>query len=353
MTSPKVDNLSAFQAQYPSVLMTSSKPGRVTQLVQRIIQFVHKKIGLSILQSQSNPYHFNPSEQLKGHQKLEELGGKHIKFRTADGFLLKGMQFLGKGCNKNSPTLILFNGSAIRYEFYGSQTFSSIRLFTISNWLKLGVNVVIFNYRGVENPGSATKDGLTLDGDAAYQYVKDELKVSENKIIFHGHSLGAAIASEVIKLHPMVNFCSDRSFYLLSELVRLLFKNRIFGGRLIGFFLSRIIIMAGWEYNVFENWNKIEGHKWVITHPHDPIIPKGIRLVEKLINDPTISKIEMKSRKFKTKKGLDVDENISLISRPTKSQIIFAGNSAHMRKLQGVEEKTLYKKEIHFILTQH
>lgn len=350
MTSPKA--VSAFQAQYPSVLMTSSEPGRIRQLVNRIVHFVHRKIGLFVLQSQGNPYLFTPSEKLKGHQKLEEIGGKLIEFKTADGFLLKGMHFLGKDCNKNSPTLILFNGSAVRYELYGSQKFSPIRLFAISNWLKLGVNVVVFNYRGVDHPGTATKTGLTLDGDAIYQYVREELKVPENKIIFHAHSLGAAIASEVAKLHPIVNFCCDRSFYLLSELVKLLFKNRIFGGSVLGFLFSKIIIMTGWEYNVFENWNKIKGHKWVITHPHDPTIPKGVRLVEKLISESITSKIEMKSRKFKTKKGLDVNENVSLINRATQSQIIAAGNSAHMRKLQGIEEKALYEKEIKIIFIQ-
>lgn len=213
--------------------------------------------------------------------------------------------------------------------------------------LKLGVNVLVFNYRGIEsNQGCATRDGLILDGDAAFRYVHEQLTVPENKIIFHGHSLGSGIASEVACRHPKVNFCSDRSFSSLSQQVKMMFGGGIFGNT-----LSSLIKYVGWEFDTFQNLDKIKGHKWIIYHPCDKVIPSGARLIDALsaVNDE-IAVIAMTAQQFQTKKGLR-SEDLSQKPSPTPGEISYAGCSTHMRKLHDIDEKSSYEKQVKLAVT--
>lgn len=336
---------SSFIAQYPSKLKESSNSSIIASALNPIYQFIHKKIGLFVLIAQRNPNHFSQAEGEVGHKKLEALGGKRISFQTADGEEIKGMHFIGKECAENSPTLILFNGNGLRYEEYGSQTIKSIRLFNIKNWLKLGVNVLIFNYRGInQSPGSATRNGLILDGDAAVQYVRDVLKVPEQHIILHGHSLGGAIASEVGALHPQMNYCNDRSFSSLSQHVKI-----IFGGRLIGKIAAKLLVAYGWEFDTVSNWDKIKGHRWVIYHPNDRIIPFGARLIDKI--NKQASMIQMQAQWIQTKNG-NRPEDPALLEKPTQNDFSFSQASAHMRQMRGPYEKELYSKQIQTALSE-
>lgn len=172
-----------FQARYPADFKPVVYQNSLSSSLHSLYLFFHRQLGLHILVAQNNPNRFTPKEGEVGHARLRQLGGKRVQFKTADQHVINGMHFIGKECSEDSPTLILFSGNGLRYEEYGSQTFTAVRLFTVKNWLKIGVNVLIFNYRGIEaHRGCATKNGLVLDGDAAIQYVKDQLKVPEIKL---------------------------------------------------------------------------------------------------------------------------------------------------------------------------
>lgn len=335
-----------FQAQYSQSFQKKADVSWIKAPFNQIALYVHKKLGMHILTAQNNPHKLTLQELERGYQSLVHIGGKPITFETPDGVLLKGMHFIGKGCKEDSPTLILFNGSGMRFEEYGAQTFSVIRIFTINSWLKLGVNVLTFNYRGTDtNPGSATRDGLILDAEAAFQYVHDHLKVPEGKIIFHGHSLGAGIASAVGAKHPSINFCADRPFSSLSQVIKMMF-----GGGMLGIALSSVLKFGDWEYDVVENLNQIKGHKWVIYHPNEKVIPKGAQLMEYIhLVNAKIPAIAMKAQQFQTKNGLRL-EDLSLVKSPTPGQISYALCSTHMRKLRGPEEKSAYADQINIAL---
>ena len=312
-----------------------------------IYSYMHKQLGWRILEAQRNPHGFTPEEGEKGRAVLKQCGGKRISYTTADNLVINGMHFLGRGCSENSPTLILFNGAGIRYEEYGSQLFNSVRIFTIKHWLKLGLNVLIFNYRGIEtSQGSATRNGLILDGDASIQYVRDYLKVPEDKIILHGHSLGAGIAAESAVLHPNVHYCNDRSFSSLSQLVKIMYGGGVFGTQ-----MAKLFQIMDWEFNTIDRWDKIKGHKWLIYHPNDRTILVGGRLLDAIKKvDPQAHIIKMSAQVLQTKRGLQL-EDLSQLKNPSNSNLNFARSSTHMRKLYSQEEKSQYEKEVKLALS--
>lgn len=71
---------------------------------------------------------------------------------------------------------------------------------------RLGVQTLMATYRGYGNSergptDGPTEDGLTLDGQAVYDYAKKS--VPESKIFIWGHSLGAAVAAKIASQnHP-------------------------------------------------------------------------------------------------------------------------------------------------------
>ena len=64
---------------------------------------------------------------------------------------------------------------------------------------RLGVNVFAGDYRGFgESDGHPDEEGLSLDADAMADYLTDVLRIPPHHIIVYGHSLGAAVAVELV-----------------------------------------------------------------------------------------------------------------------------------------------------------
>ncbi|HEY4049018.1 MAG TPA: alpha/beta hydrolase [Acidobacteriaceae bacterium] len=70
----------------------------------------------------------------------------------------------------------------------------------------LGINVFAFDYRGF---GSSTKihpseKSVSLDAEAAWQYLVATRHIDPGTIVFYGSKLGAAVAAELALRHPQV-----------------------------------------------------------------------------------------------------------------------------------------------------
>src|SRR6185437_13595364 len=66
-----------------------------------------------------------------------------------------------------------------------------------------GACVVLPEYRGYDGLApSPTYATSAYDARAAYDYVRDPLDVSPERIVFFGHSLGTAIAAELSSVAP-------------------------------------------------------------------------------------------------------------------------------------------------------
>jgi hypothetical protein len=64
---------------------------------------------------------------------------------------------------------------------------------------KLGLNLLAFDYRGYgESGGSPSEQGLYRDAQAAYRYLRETRRVPPERIVVFGHSLGSAVAVDLV-----------------------------------------------------------------------------------------------------------------------------------------------------------
>jgi len=115
-----------------------------------------------------------------------ELDFEDITFKSSDGLRLSGWYIPVEG----SELAVLFchgNGGNIAH-----------RLDSINIFHNLGLNCFIFDYRGYgSSEGKPNEQGTYLDAGAAYQWLREEKKISPDNIIIFGRSLGGSIAAQL------------------------------------------------------------------------------------------------------------------------------------------------------------
>jgi len=219
---------------------------------------------------------------------LEEFNGHSVTLVTPDGVSIDAAYFPGGGdAAQSGPTAIFFPANMQLFENPSSRQY--IRLY-----VQYGINLVMFNYRGVsESGGSISCHGTLLDGETVIQYCTQHLGVPENCLILHGRSIGGGVSAVLSGIHPEVNVCSERSFASLTRVAVCLFRGLLqinpntpmplglnFKERCkfrlkkaLPGIASGLMTCMGWDYLAAEAWHHNNGHKWVFFHPEDRIIP--------------------------------------------------------------------------------
>jgi len=243
---------------------------------------------------------------------LEQFNGDPIKLRTADGFLLDGAYFPGRSekdipADTAGPTVIYFNANMQLFE-------SASAAATVRMYVSKGINVLLFNYRGVgDSEGTLSRNGVIIDGDTAVQYVHEYLEVPESCILCHARSIGGGIANAVAKLHPHVALCNERSFSSLLDVIRIVVYKffGVFNGSITeaaydptggteapkrcscGYEMRRcgagtvtaLAAAIGWDFPASENWRHTKGVKWLLYHPRDAVIPLEASLFNAVLKE--------------------------------------------------------------------
>ena len=114
------------------------------------------------------------------------LDFEEVVFKSADGLQLSGWYIPAE----NSEFTVLFchgNGGNIFH-----------RLDSINIFQNLGLNCLIFDYRGYGNSeGKPSEEGTYLDAEAACDWLIKKKKESADNIIIFGRSLGGSIATQL------------------------------------------------------------------------------------------------------------------------------------------------------------
>jgi len=118
-------------------------------------------------------------------------GARDVVLTTSDGFELGGW-FLP--ADDDAPAVLVANGNG-GHRGYRAPLAEALR--------KRGLSVLLFDYRGYGgNAGSPTEEGLARDVRAAREFLLEEAGIPEERLLYFGESLGAAVVTELAAEHP-------------------------------------------------------------------------------------------------------------------------------------------------------
>jgi hypothetical protein len=125
-----------------------------------------------------------PSRELAASPRDIGLPYEEVRLVTADGVALHGWYIPAVGAR---GTLLFFHGNAGNI----SHRLDSLRIFH-----QLGLNILIFDYRGYgQSEGTPSEAGTHQDALAAWGHLVDTRGESPDRIVLFGRSLGGALAA--------------------------------------------------------------------------------------------------------------------------------------------------------------
>ena len=144
-----------------------------------------------------------------------DLGVRRVELTASDGVRLVSWAMpAGSG---SGYWLLICHGNAGNISEAG-------RPFHYASLRALGLSLLAFDYRGYgESEGVPTEEGLYRDADAAYRYLRDTLEVPAERIVVFGHSLGSAVAVELVSRVPAAGLVLDGALTSVVERAQELF----------------------------------------------------------------------------------------------------------------------------------
>jgi uncharacterized protein len=135
------------------------------------------------------------------------LNHETLQFPTTDGETLHGWWLPHPDAR---GTLLFFHGNAGNI---------SHRLDSLQIFHRLGLNVLIFDYRGYgQSSGSPSEKGLYEDARAAWRWLTDERGVAPGQIVLFGRSMGAAVASRLATEVDAAGLIVESSFSSVPDI---------------------------------------------------------------------------------------------------------------------------------------
>jgi fermentation-respiration switch protein FrsA (DUF1100 family) len=175
---------------------------------------------------------------------------KEAFFSTEEGERLHGWFFPGE---KDSPVILHFHGNAGNI---------SHRLDLAQLFLRKGLSVFLFDYRGFgKSSGRPSESGLYRDGIAAWNYLTEKEKIAPERIVLHGHSIGAAVAIEVALEKKVRGLILESAFTSTKDMAK----------TMVLFALFSPLFPA--HYNNLEKIHRVPVPKLIIHGERDEIVP--------------------------------------------------------------------------------
>jgi hypothetical protein len=134
---------------------------------------------------------------------------------------------------------------------------------SIRDWHRLGVTVVLVDYRGYgKSEGSPSEQGVYLDGEAAYQFVTEELRVPASRLVILGESLGGAPAIRLASKFPCAGLVTQSAFTSIPAMVRSTFP-----------LLPWLWVLARTRFPNLDTIPQVKAPKLIIHSRDDEMIP--------------------------------------------------------------------------------
>ncbi len=153
-----------------------------------------------------------PILQLEATPDQAGMAYEDVYFTTGDGVRLHGWWVPAESGRR----AVLF--------CHGNAGNISHRLESIAVFHRLGLNVLIFDYRGFGwSGGSPDEEGTYRDAAAAYRHLEEERGVAPERIVIFGRSLGGAVAIELARRKKAAALIVESSFTSAVAMGKLIF----------------------------------------------------------------------------------------------------------------------------------
>ena len=138
-------------------------------------------------------------------------GAREVRLHTADGLELGAWLMPASGPGRD-VTVLVANGNA------GNRSLRAPLAAVLS---RAGMAVLLFDYRGYGgSSGTPSEAGLALDVRAAHQYLIEDRGVRQDRLLYFGESLGAAVVTELATEHPPAGLLLRSPFVELAAVGR-------------------------------------------------------------------------------------------------------------------------------------
>lgn len=182
---------------------------------------------------------------------------EEVTLTTKDNVRLHGWYIPYRGATK---TLLFFHGNAGNISHRGA----SIEIFH-----HLGLNVLIFDYRGYgRSEGRPDERGLYMDARAAWRFLIEQKGIKKEHIIIFGRSLGSVVAAELAAEVQPSGLIMESTFSSARDMANAVFP-----------VLSKLIYQR-FKFDNLKNIRQVRCPVLVLHSPDDEIIP--YRLGEKV-----------------------------------------------------------------------
>lgn len=196
---------------------------------------------------------FYPSPRLQATPAQWGLPYEEVELQTADRVQLHGWYLPRPGATK---TLLFFHGN-------GGNISHRRESLTILH--RLGVNVLIIDYRGYGlSEGSPTEQGLYLDASAAWDYLTGQRGVRPGQIILFGRSLGGAVAAELASRVKPAALILESTFSSARDMAQGLFPR-----------LSYLLLMR-YRFDSEARLAQVRVPLLMLHSPQDDVIPYSL-----------------------------------------------------------------------------
>lgn len=141
------------------------------------------------------------------------LSYEDLYIKTSDGIKINA--WLVKA--GNAPTIIFAHGNA------GTM---SERVMKVKFFHDLGLNVLIFDYRGYgKSQGHPTEEGVYQDAQAVYDYLQTRTDIDRSRIIAYGASLGGVVAIDLASKRKLAGLVVESSITSAHDMARRLYPS--------------------------------------------------------------------------------------------------------------------------------
>lgn len=230
----------------------------------RILLAVYLGLGLILYFMQSSMV-FQPTKELPYNPGDIGLEYEKVQIKTPDNLILSAWYIPAK---KAEFTILFCHGNG------GNM---SHRLDSLNIFNELGLNCLIFDYRGYgTSGGKPTEEGIYIDTRTAYDWLVNEKKISPENIIFFGRSIGGSVAAHLANNVKVKGLILESCFTSYADIGQKFYP------------YMPVKLLAKYSFNTFEYVKKLECPILVIHSRSDELIPFefGLRLYEQAANEP-------------------------------------------------------------------